>query len=64
MKTVLVVEDGHAEQQLISSLLLRSGFDVILAMAIKSYPTKFDCFRCDYARSEWSRFMSNHSQSE
>jgi DNA-binding response OmpR family regulator len=30
MKTVLVVEDGHAEQQLISSLLSRSGFDVIL----------------------------------
>ncbi|PZV14505.1 MAG: two-component system response regulator [Pseudanabaena sp.] len=30
MKTILVVEDGHAEQQLISSLLLRSGFEVVL----------------------------------
>jgi twitching motility two-component system response regulator PilH len=30
MKTVLVVEDGHAEQQLISSLLSRSGFSVVL----------------------------------
>ena len=30
MKTVLVVEDGHAEQQLISSLLSRSGFEVVL----------------------------------
>lgn len=30
MKTVLVVEDGHAEQQLIASLLSRSGFDVVL----------------------------------
>jgi twitching motility two-component system response regulator PilH len=30
MKTVLVVEDGTAEQQLISSLLTRSGFDVVI----------------------------------
>lgn len=30
MKIVLVVEDGHAEQQLISNLLSRSGFDVVL----------------------------------
>ena len=30
MKTVLVVEDGHAEQQLISSLLSRSVFKVVL----------------------------------
>jgi twitching motility two-component system response regulator PilH len=30
MKTVLVVEDGRAEQQLISSLLSRSGFEVVL----------------------------------
>lgn len=30
MKKILIVEDGHAEQQLISSLLLRSGFDVVL----------------------------------
>jgi twitching motility two-component system response regulator PilH len=30
MKTILVVEDGHAEQQLISTLLSRSGFDVVL----------------------------------
>jgi twitching motility two-component system response regulator PilH len=28
MKTVLVVEDSHAEQQLISNLLSRAGFDV------------------------------------
>lgn len=29
MKTVLVVEDGHADQQLMTSLLQQSGYEVI-----------------------------------
>lgn len=29
MKTVLVVEDGHADQQLMTSLLQQSGYEVV-----------------------------------
>ncbi|AFY70400.1 response regulator receiver protein [Thalassoporum mexicanum PCC 7367] len=44
MKTVIVVEDSHAEQKLISSLLSQAGFDVIVH---------------DNAESAWNWLQSN-----